>query len=91
MTRPEFGVRFCLCERSSGNSPNMTQIKHSNAWVALITLLFVSLGQATAETKVGDVAKNFTLKRNGGGKHIRLSDYEGQIIVLDFFAWWCGP
>ena len=69
----------------------MTQIKHSNAWVALITLLFVSLGQATAETKVGDVAKNFTLKRNGGGKHIRLSDYEGQIIVLDFFAWWCGP
>ena len=59
--------------------------------MALITLLFVSLGQATAETKVGDVAKNFTLKRNGGGKHIRLSDYEGQIIVLDFFAWWCGP
>ena len=37
------------------------------------------------------MAKNFTLKRNGGGKHIRLSDYEGQIIVLDFFAWWCGP
>ena len=69
----------------------MTQSKHSTACVALITLLFVSLGQATAETKVGDVAKNFTLKRNGGGKHIRLSDYEGQIIVLDFFAWWCGP
>ena len=64
----------------------MTKSKHSTAWLALITLLFVSLGQATAETKVGDVAKNFTLKRNGGGKHIRLSDYEGQIIVLDFFA-----
>ena len=59
--------------------------------MALITLLFVSLGQATVETKVGDMAKNFTLKRNGGGKHILLSDYEGQIVVLDFFAWWCGP
>ncbi len=68
----------------------MTQSKHSTACVALIMLLFVSLGQTTAETKVGDVAKNFTLKRNGGGKHILLSDYEGQIVVLDFFAWWCG-
>ena len=35
----------------------MTQSKHSTAWVALITLLFVSLGQAAAKTKVGDVAK----------------------------------
>lgn len=74
-----------------GIPQKMIRSKISFALISLIALFFVSLGQAVAETKVGEVAKFFTLKRNGGGKHIKLSDYEGQIVVLDFFAWWCGP
>ena len=33
---------------------------------------------------------NFTLK-DIGGKDVRLSDYKGKVILLDFWATWCGP
>lgn len=33
-------------------------------------------------------AQSFTLLDN---RHTRLSDYHGQVVVLDFYATWCGP
>jgi peroxiredoxin len=33
---------------------------------------------------------NFTLK-DVQGKNIRLADYKGKVILLDFWATWCGP
>lgn len=40
--------------------------------------------------KVGDEAPNFTL-RDLTGKVMSLSQFRGKVILLNFWATWCGP
>ena len=46
-----------------------------------------------AEQKSAAVQKNapnFTLK-DSDGKTVSLSDYKGKVVLLNFWATWCGP
>jgi len=49
---------------------------------------------ATASAQVvpvGSTARDFTVVNHATGAPIRLNDFAGKVIVLDFFAYWCGP
>jgi len=53
----------------------------------LISLVTV----ANSQSRVGELAPDFTLSVWDGDESVSLSDYEGSIVVLDFFAYWCPP
>ena len=51
----------------------------------------IALSMSTASaTKVGDLAPNFTLK-SATGANLRLSEFRGEVVLINFWATWCGP
>jgi peroxiredoxin len=68
--------------------------------VALLTVPWMLRGAGSGEEKLAKPAADakakdpanldITLKDMNGGA-VRLADYKGKVIVLNFWATWCGP
>jgi len=59
--------------------------------LAAIVLLFTfcATPQACA-LEIGEKAPDFSLE-DINGKMVKLSDFSGKVVILDFFATWCPP
>jgi len=65
-----------------------SRIRRRSALAALGALFFASCTKRQAKDR--RLAPEFSLK-DADGKTVRLSDYRGKVVLLDFWATWCGP
>ena len=58
-------------------------------WKVFVFALILTSGIAYA-AEIGEKAPDFTLL-NLSQKKVNLSDYQGKVIILDFWDTWCSP
>jgi peroxiredoxin len=58
--------------------------------VAMMTMLLCAASPADAAVSPGTPAPAFTLAARDGGK-VSLADLTGQVVMINFWATWCGP
>jgi cytochrome c biogenesis protein CcmG/thiol:disulfide interchange protein DsbE len=65
------------------------RVQRSFLFVILLTLAFPGCYRGSRPAHIGTTAPDFTVQDSD--RKITLSDYHGQIIVLNFWASWCQP
>ncbi len=64
-----------------------------STWPTMIGLFFLLLVMAATSqsaTEAPEAAPDFTLKATNG-KNIRLRELQGEVVMINFWATWCGP
>jgi thiol-disulfide isomerase/thioredoxin len=70
---------------------NITRTLRRGRAMAAVLWLLASLSPAWGQSRyaVGDLVDEFTLTDRATGKPVRLSDFTGSIVFLEWFAHWC--
>lgn len=70
------------------NQPRLRRLFLIAAGLALVLPPFAAAG--TSQVSVGRDAPDFAL-RSAAGNNLRLSEHRGQVVMINFWATWCGP
>lgn len=68
----------------------MKNFKLSKVAVLIAALFLIGACAKTNAVETSEQAFDFTLQ-DLEGKSVKLSDFKGKVIILDFFASWCPP
>ncbi len=58
--------------------------------LTIISLTILLMIPQTQASQVSGKAPNFTLKSRSG-KNLKLSEFRGQVVMINFWASWCAP
>jgi len=64
-------------------------MKIRNSIIALLFSVFAASSLASSGME-GQPAPDFSLK-SSTGENLRLSEYRGDVVMINFWATWCGP
>ncbi|MCM8528854.1 MAG: TlpA family protein disulfide reductase [Lentisphaeraceae bacterium] len=85
---PEFADYYCLRgEQGEGGFAQLSTVGKKAGDTVEATIL---IGPDKAPDK-GDMAPDIAMYDINTGKTVKLSDFKGQVVYLDFWATWCGP
>jgi thiol-disulfide isomerase/thioredoxin len=65
-------------------------MRNQVVWTMLAMTALAMAGACPAAPKIGEPAPDFTVT-TFGGRTVKLADLRGEVIVLNFWATWCGP
>ncbi len=59
-------------------------------YLSACAITFIAAASFAASGLAGQAAPDFALK-SASGENLRLSEYRGDVVMINFWATWCGP